>query len=81
MSKMPPTCTDCHDADATNADGWCDECAALRDDDPSAPGYAPRRPTWALRSRPVDAPMRWPAPMQPPVPAPPGEEPRYRFPF
>ena len=75
---MPPTCSDCRDADATQADGWCDECAAMRDDDPNAPAYAPRRPSEAIRDIrarvwPPEA-VRWPAPG-------PVEPPRYRFPF
>lgn len=36
MSQMPPTCTDCHERDATAPDGWCDECAK-RWDEPTCP--------------------------------------------
>lgn len=80
MSKMPPTCSDCLDADATHADGWCDECAAMRDDDPNSPDTGRPSHGWASRALldifapPSIKPAQWPAPA-------PTEPPRYRFPF
>ena len=78
MSKMPPTCSDCLDADATHSDGWCDECAAMRDDDPASPNAGRPRHGWALEAiRAIYAPPSAPYPH----PAPGTIEPRYRFPF
>ena len=68
MSKMPPTCTDCGDADATHPDGWCDECAAMRDDHPNAPACSLSRPDWAsMALRGIFAP---PSVQSPPAPGP-----------
>lgn len=83
MSKMPPTCSDCHDADATGPDGWCDECAAMRDCDPASPDTGPRSHGWALEAvRGIFAPPSAQFPHPPaPAPAPSDTEPRYRYPF
>lgn len=76
---MPPLCTDCFEADASGPDGWCNDCAALRDDDPNSPDRPYIRSDWAVRAvLDIFAP---PSVRFAPAPGPTTNEPSYRFPF